>query len=467
MDAIEVKGLCVKRGNRQIISDLSFCVERGSFTVLSGPSGCGKSTILMAIQGLIGEEEDSSATGEIRVNGNLVTLQKRDDSMISYSGFLMQNVDAQVVNLISEDELVFGMENRGFSPEEMEKRSREYEKLFDIQPQKEVLHLSGGQKQRLLIASCLCTGHDVLLLDEPFANLDRAGVEKLRSVLRGCCAQGTTVLCVEHRLEEVCQIADRVLWLEDGDLSDYREDEMRIFCQNRAEILNVSLDWNCNPGSGLLSVRRLNARRGKNPVLQDLDMELQENETRLLLGPNGCGKTTLLRFLCGLSKFKEFSAEALSYEGKDYRSRFLYGHLRKQVGFVFQNPVHQLFMKTVDEELLLRGADGKSLGQLLDIFGIAHLKDRHPYSLSMGEKRRVSVAAAAASGAKLFLLDEPTIGQDYGNLLHIAQSLHELQKRTGNTLLLSTHDTLAAKLFGGKDIRVEQTGTSAESNSGA
>jgi energy-coupling factor transporter ATP-binding protein EcfA2 len=454
MVSIDVKGLCVSRGGTQILKDLSFSVARGSFTVLSGPSGCGKSTVLLAVQGLIGEHEDAQATGEITVNGNLVTLQKRVDSLISHSGYLMQNVDAQIVNLRSEDELVFGMENRGFAREEMQQRSREYVERFALEPTKEVLHLSGGQKQRLLIASCLVTGHDVLLLDEPFANLDHVGVANLVAALQACCKQGTTVLCVEHRLEEVCKFADALLWLEDGQLTEFRGDQIVEYAQQKASILNRDLGWNTKPGELLLRVAGLSARRGKTPVLAGIDLELPENSSTLLLGRNGCGKTTLMRVLCGLSPRRQFHAETLSLQGKDHSNAIAYRRLRRKVGFVFQNPVHQLFMKTVREELVLRSAKAREVETVMEVFGIGHLESRHPYSLSMGEKRRVSVAAAAISESRLLLLDEPTIGQDYENLLQMAKSLRELQGQTGNTLLVSTHDQLAARLFGGQAIQL-------------
>jgi energy-coupling factor transport system ATP-binding protein len=159
-----------------------------------------------------------------------------------------------------------------------------------------------------------------------------------------------------------------------------------------------------------------------------------------------------MHVLCGLSKKSEFQAHKLVYSGCEYKGIFAYPKLRQKISFVFQNPVHQLFMKTVEEEILLRCPNPKEADEILNIFGIDHLRYRHPYSLSMGEKRRASVAAVAASKAELILLDEPTIGQDYNSLRDMAASLRILQEQTGNTLLISTHDELAVRLFGGKNI---------------
>lgn len=454
MPAIEVKNLCISRGDRKLFQGLSFHVDKGSFTVLSGPSGGGKSSILLAIQGLLGEEEDSHASGEIRVNGNLVTLQKRADSMSSYSGCLLQNVDAQIVNQICGDELAFGMENRALPPSEMKNRIEKYSELFKLDADKQITKLSGGQKQRLLIAACICTGHDVLLLDEPFANLDASSAKTLLSIIKECCDNGVTIFCIEHRLEEVRCVADCLLWLENGELTRYDNDQIDAFAVEKAKALNVPLVWNETLGAELLSLKELSLARGKHHVLSNFSIRFDTGTTKLLLGENGCGKTSLMRLLCGLARKREFSADEFIYKNVSRLKYLPYRALRRSVGFVFQNPVHQLFMKTVEEEILLRCPDIAKSDQVMEVFAIAHLKNRHPYSLSMGEKRRVCVAAVAASGVPLILLDEPTIGQDYLSLRKMALSLNSLQKETHTSYLISTHDKQAAELFGGNILQL-------------
>jgi len=458
MDAIQVNGLTVTRGDKTIFRDLSFSVEEGTLAVLSGPSGCGKSTVLLAVQGLL-EEEGTEVSGEILVGGKPVKLQDHQDGDPALSGFLMQNVDAQIINLIAGDELVFTMENLGMSRAVMKERSEHYAEMLDIDRDKPVLSMSGGQKQRLLIGSCLCSGHRVLLLDEPFANLDKDGVAKLSQILRNLCDEGVTVLCVEHRLEVVSQFADTLFWMGNGQLTGYFDKaSIRRFAAKKEETLDILLPWNMENGTPVVELQQLTARRGKYEVFTGLDLTLEQGATKILVGPNGCGKTTLLRVLCGLSPYSEFRSRSFRFLEKNCTSPVRYRGLRKRTGFVFQNPVHQLFMKTVEEEITLRNPDSTEVEEILQIFHIEHLKNRHPYSLSTGEKRLVSVAAAAASCPPLLLLDEPTIGQDYRSLRNMALSLHELQKRRGGALLLSSHDEQAIRLFGGVSINISSKG---------
>ena len=239
MDAIKLSQLHLEREGHVLLENANLSVPYGSITVLSGRSGCGKSTLLLALQGLL-EEKEAKRTGEILVDGQPVEPLRDDAPVLSRSGFLMQNVDAQIVNLISEDELVFGMENRGLSREEIEARVPEAVKRYGLFPKREVRKLSGGQKQRLLIASCLITGHRILLLDEPFANLDAEGTELLKEVLRQHCAEGGAVLIVEHRLELAAPLADALLWMEGGALCEVQgADAIRRFAEKKP----VSWTW--------------------------------------------------------------------------------------------------------------------------------------------------------------------------------------------------------------------------------
>ena len=451
MDAISVSHLHIEREGRVLLEDASFSVPEGSIVVLSGRSGCGKSTLLLAMQGLLAEKA-VKRTGDILVNGQTVQPLRDDQPVLSQSGFLMQNVDAQIVNLISEDELVFGMENRGMTREEITRRVPEYTERYGLFPERAVKMLSGGQKQRLLLASCLITGHRILFLDEPFANLDAEGTELLKETLLRHRAEGGTVVCVEHRLELAAPIADKLLWMENGSLREYSGASLQEFAARKARTLEVDLSWNQEQGETLLDLDDLFASRGKTEVLRGLSLELKRNSTTLLLGRNGSGKTTLLRLLCGLSGRREFKTGGFCYDGDEITRYGVYRGLRKRVGLVFQNPAHQLFMRSVLEECKVRCGSEAAAEEIIELFEIGHLRERHPFTLSQGEKRMVSVAAVAASGAKLMLLDEPTIGQDYESLLHMASALRKLQELRGTAFLISTHDRQAAALFGGNSI---------------
>lgn len=453
MDAINVKDLSVERSGSKIIDRISFAVPEGSFTLLSGPSGCGKTTVLWAIQGLLAHERGAIVKGKIQVDGLIV--KSMDENVVAASGFLMQNVDAQIINQIIEDEVVFNLENRGEDPGIMREALNRWRPFIEVPLVARVADLSGGQKQRVLLASCLCANHRVILLDEPFANLDAEGVESLLWALKALCEQGASVLCVEHRLEVASRIADQLLWMEDGALTEIHGNKaIREYAHEKVSLVDCTLLWNNDCGAALLNVSALDARHGDCSVISQLDILLAQNSTTLLLGRNGCGKTTLMQALCGLARIRDVSFNEYRYDGLRIKTSRSYRRLRNMMGYVFQNPSFQLFMRTVQEELSVRNKNEKTIHEIMHAFDIERLANRHPYSLSQGEKRLVSVATTVATGAKLVLLDEPTIGQDYASLQRMVSTLHAIQQRYGIAYLIATHDTLAVNAFGGKAINL-------------
>ena len=318
--------------------------------------------------------------------------------------------------------------------------------------------LSGGQKQRLITASALATEQRILLLDEPLANLDRKGAAFLMSSLRTLTESGYAVLIVEHRLEQVLPFAHEVWRLRDGSLERQTGREaLRAAPPEAAEPIPAE----ARREEPVMTLRGVGWRAGGRSILEGVDLTLFRGERLLLLGDNGCGKTSLLRLMARLARptageIRQFVDPAL---GQRRGSRAWF----RRVGVVYQNPNCQLFMPTVAQEVAFAAKSEGFAREIMELFGIMHLSERHPHSLSEGQKRRVSIAAVAASQPELLLLDEPTVGQDGEGLRMLLQALNHLHTRTGSTIVTVTHDrrcagALCDRAAWLKEGRIEKTG---------
>ena len=318
--------------------------------------------------------------------------------------------------------------------------------------------LSGGQKQRLITASALATEQRILLLDEPLANLDRRGAAFLMASLRTLAESGYAVLIVEHRLEQVLPFAHEVWQLRNGSLERQTDREsLRAAPPEAAEPIPTE----ARREEPVMTLRGVGWRAGGRSILEGVDLTLFRGERLLLLGDNGCGKTSLLRLMARLARptageIRQLIDPAL---GQRRGSRAWF----RRVGVVYQNPSCQLFMPTVAREVAFAAKSEDFAREIMELFGIAHLAERHPHSLSEGQKRRVSIAAVAASQPELLLLDEPTVGQDGEGLRTLLQALNLLHTRTGRTIVTVTHDrrcagVLCDRVAWLRDGRIEKTG---------
>ena len=443
--------------DRPAVRDVSFRVRPGELVLVSGPSGCGKSTLMRLANGLCPGCFRGEMKGRVLVNGR--STGETPVREISRSvGTLFQDPEQQFFALGVEDELAFVHEWRGLPAEATREKVRRAAESFGLCG---VLHqavheLSEGQKQKVGLASILSQEPKALALDEPSANLDPEATAELARKLRTLKESGMAVLVVDHRLYWLEGVADRVLIMKNGEIYAMGnfallEDEgLRRGCglrECRVEDMRAQLPEESAPAdAGLRAEGLFFAYRGSRPLFDGASFSLGPGVTAVI-GDNGAGKTTLARLLTGLNKAQ---SGRFFLHGRELSS----GELLRRASIVLQNADHQLHMRTVAEEIAVslrlaerqRRASGGgnaapevSASELLELFGLSALAERHPQSLSGGEKQRLVIACALAKSPEVLILDEPTSGLDGGNMQRIARALDALAEK-GVCVLVITHD---------------------------
>jgi len=437
---IRVQGLSFSYPTRRrsALRDVSFELPGGQITLVSGPTGSGKSTLGLALCGAIPGVIPGRLQGSVEIDGTHMGAGpvRRTTHLV---GFLMQNVEHQVFTDMTEDEVAFGMENLGYPRAEMEDAVTEALDLIDGQHLRgrRLETLSAGERQRVMLAAQLCLGQRVVILDEPLAYLDRSGVARLLSLLENLSREGKTFVVLEHRRDLMLPFAARELRLEDGALSN-REPQCPAFPR---------IENGGDEGPVRLAVENLSFRWDKNPLLRDVSFELRAGQSVVVLGSNGSGKTTLLKLILGLQKPDSGHVLNCSFDTRETTPQ----QLASKAALVLQNPDHQLFLPTVKEEILWGTAASQHALHEMKALRLEDLSARHPHSLSMGQKRRVTLASALARRPELLLLDEPTVGQDDDSLALVLRRLGQFVE-DGGALLVATHDRRAAEALGGQGM---------------
>jgi energy-coupling factor transporter ATP-binding protein EcfA2 len=467
------------------LNGLDLTLDAGESVLIAGASGGGKSTFCRACIGLVPHFHHGEWIGKVFVDG-LDTTQHPVYELFRHAGLVFQNTDAQLFNQTVESELAYGLESLGLAHGEIEQRLAwaskvaELGNLLDRSPH----FLSGGEKQRVALGSILALRPRLLLLDEPFTHLDPHGAEELRRILRRMKSEGMALVLVEHRLHEILQDVDRIAVLHQGKIaaegspdqvlagkiSDYGlnlpplvklfremglqgrplsvEDAIKElkkqnlatpFFAHRLEVKKASRSFP-RTSPPIVEVEDVCFGYHGLPVLQNIHFKLYRGESVALVGRNGAGKTTLVKHLNGLLKSNSGQLKILGQETLQRKV----SELSRHVGFVWQNPNDQLFRPTVREEVLtgpkaLGSHDPSWSDELFNRFGLVSLLDRSPFTLSEGQKKRVSFAAALAVKPELVVLDEPTAGQDELFRGELAKFMVELQ-REERTVVLVTHD---------------------------
>lgn len=431
---------------RPAVWDISFSVAPGEVVLCTGASGCGKSTLMRLANGLCPHYFRGRLEGCVRVGG-ASTADRSVSELALQAGTLFQDPEQQFFALNVEDELAFAHEWRGLPAEAVAARIEEAARAFGLGPllASSIHALSEGQKQKVGLASILSQGPCALILDEPSANLDPEATADLAARLGDLKAAGMAILVVDHRLYWLEGVADRVLVMEEGRIveqgafSILRDDALRARYGLRAvgvdDPRHSLPEARAGAGEGL-AVRGLRFGYPGGPLLfEDAEASVPPGVTALI-GGNGVGKTTLARLLVGLNKAQ---AGSFFVGGGEIRPPALLD----RVGIVLQNADHQLHMKTVRQELevslSLAPRSSENISGLLSLFALEGLAERHPQSLSGGEKQRLVIASAFAKGPDALILDEPTSGLDGRNMRRIAEALRLLAEK-GACILVITHD---------------------------
>ncbi len=403
------------------LCDVSLQLDEG-FTVVAGPSGGGKSTLLRVFNGLVPHFHGGRIAGSASVGGRDVFATPTRTLACSV-GFVFQDPELQSVYGTVDREVAFGLENAATPQREIATRvdAALHEVGIAHLAGREVRTLSGGERQRLALASALAMRPQLVVLDEPTSQLDPDGASLLLAAAHRVARDGRAVVVSEHRLKLLAPSAARMLQVEDGEVTDIDPGEWRpspVAAPKRASM----------PGPERWELRHAAAGFEGREVIAQVDLAGRAGEVVALAGPNGGGKTTLLRLIAGLAA--PLSGEVTRPAGR--------------IAYLPQNPVALLHRSSVRDEVQFTiDRAGEQLNEtptrILAMLGIADLAGRYPRDLSTGERQRAALAAVLPGAPEIVLLDEPTRGMDHASRVALVDVVAALRD-AGAAIVIATHD---------------------------
>ena len=433
---------------QESLKSINLSIEAGDVVLVCGPSGCGKSTLIRCINGLIPHFYQGHMEGSVSVNE--IDVAKTTLRKISrHVGTVFQNPRSQFFNVDTTSELAFGCENFGLDPDEIEKRINKVVNDHDLGTlmERSIFRLSGGEKQKIACASIAVEPVEVVVLDEPSANLDYKGICELQKMIETWKAENKTIVIAEHRISYLFPYITRAILMNGGEIAkEYSSDEIRGLSEDELHNLGIRAESLTDPVT--VSVSSVDRDKAEKLILPDMKysykgekdvfdisrMEIPAGEVVGIVGANGAGKSTFLRCLCGMEKRCKATLKVGSETWKNKKRR-------QSIYMVMQDVNHQLFTDSVLEEVVIsqETEDKEEALKILEALDLAEYADKHPLALSGGQKQRVAVASALASKRNIILFDEPTSGLDYFHMLQVSKILKELKEK-GKTVIIVTHD---------------------------
>ncbi|WP_404451154.1 energy-coupling factor ABC transporter ATP-binding protein [Virgibacillus necropolis] len=492
------------------LSEVSFELNEGETILLLGPSGCGKSTLTYCLNGLYPRELDGTMNGDVFIKGKQSTNYKPGE-LSRHVGVVFQDPETQFCMLTVEDEIAFGLENLNVPRQLMDEKINDALSLVTMTAFKKsaIASLSGGQKQKLALACILAMEPGLLILDEPTANLDPIATKDLIKTIKHLKQQKEfSLIVIEHQLDGWIELIDRSLLLNrsgevfyDGSLRNGVEKNLKklneqgiwlpkvtqyVLHQRKRwgnfipltinEFTDQADKWslvksepqpliNKNNLDAILEATNISWVKKHREILRNVSLNLYDGEFVAIIGANGSGKTSLSRILAGIQKP---TSGTIHVKGKPLQ-RWKETFLRDEIGYVFQNPEHQFIMNSVFDEvafsLRLKGMNNNDIHEkvsfILKTCGLSKLENEHPYTLSQGQKRRLSVATMIVDNQRLLILDEPTFGQDAHSTNELMNLLIERHKQ-GTSIVMVTHDMEIVHHYANRVIVIEQGAIAAD-----
>ena len=414
------------------LHDIDLVINPGERVLLHGPSGSGKSTLAGLLAGVMRDPDDGTGRGVITVSGGTAR------------GLVLQQPENQTVMARVHDDVAFGLENSLVAPSDMQSRIEQAlaDVGLELDPDHPTRELSGGQRQRLALAGALAMEPGLLILDEPTSSLDPDGVTAvLAAIEQVLSARNITLVVIDHDPSRWRGLVDRVITMEDGHLIS----DAPVTGQ-APSVAQLEASEPAVMGDEVLVAHNLVVSRdGTSGLAGPFSVSLRAGEILALRGPNGSGKTTLAMTLAGLLPPLQGSVSVVGSNPHQLGSR----ELSSLVGVVPQNPAHSLLRSSVRAELGVAGAE-----KVARQWGLSHVLDHHPLSLSGGQQRRLALALAMQAGQKLLVLDEPSQSLDSAGMNELVGYLREATE-AGMAVVMATHDDALVEAVGAAVITLD------------
>ncbi len=492
------------QGNeRPALQNIQAQVEDGTFVVVMGHGGAGKSTLCCSLNALVPKFFRGTYQGRVLIKGQEVA-RHRVPEMSRLVGLVLQDFEAQLFSTNVELEMAFGPENHCLPRQEIERRVQRYLRFVRLETlrNREPASLSGGQKQRLAIGSVLALEPRVLVMDEATTDLDPLGREEVLSVAKDIREEGRVLIIADHE-PETAVTADQVCLMRDGQIVSQGPPSKILLDVERMQSCGMktlpmvklfhSMGWSGNPLTVDTAIELIQKRHFAEPreskaktvssgqskgppilkaeevryayptysaeALRGIDLSIQEGDFIAILGQNGSGKTTLAKHFNGLLKPTAGRMLVRNKPTKDYSHR----EIARRVGYVFQNPDHQIFARTVAEEvgfgLKMQNEAPKTIerrvAEALEGAGLQGYEQKVPFTLTKGERQRVAVASVLAAQPQVIILDEPTTGLDDRHQQDMMEMLKRLNQQ-GHTIIIITHSMEVAAEYANRTIVMKE-----------
>jgi energy-coupling factor transport system ATP-binding protein len=495
--AVSVRGVTFTYhdADRPALRAISFTQNAGEMIGVMGASGAGKSTLAKCLNRIIPEFEDGDFHGAIRIAGESIEHLRVCD-LAPKVGMVFQDFESQLFSTNVAHEVAFAMEQVGMDRAEMVRRIKPALEAVGLRgfEHRDPMSLSGGEKQRLAIASVLALRPSVIVLDEPTTDLDPEGRAEVFELIKKLRAQGLSLIVIEHESEEL-RAADRIVVLREGEIATegppsevFARTELLTACGVRPPGLGHALELlgidaqpksveqayevivraypsivattydsiarsrapeqpqaadNAIVGPAFVGIENVSYSYGGGPrVLDSIDLKVGAGEFLAIVGQNGSGKTTLAKHIVGLL---QPATGRITIDGKD-RSQMRPAETAREVAYVFQNPDHQIFAATVEDEVAFGPRNfglpadeiKRRCDEALEAVGLQNERQSDPFLLSKGERQRLAVASVLVLRPRMLILDEPTTGLDYREQLRMMALVRDLN-RAGIAIVIITH----------------------------
>ncbi|MBP7653511.1 ABC transporter ATP-binding protein [Candidatus Dependentiae bacterium] len=432
---LKINNLSISYHSKNIIKKLNLKIEDGSIIIICGSSGAGKTTLLHALSGIIPGIIKAEVNGSIESDGDS-TIVFQNPHYYSFANIVLE-------------ELSFYQENLNIPPDSIIENVFETAKFFSLENKllKKITDLSAGEKERVSISSAVMTKSKIFFFDEPLSLLDETGKKIFLELVLKLKSEKKICFISEHLVEPLLKISDNLLFLNNSAEYSYynlplsENDENDLFEKGiRTKKLYNGHRAGYKSEEIILKTENLSfGYNSQNKILNNLNFEIHKGNITAISGLNGTGKTTLLKLIAGLLKYDT---------GKILCS--------EKIAYIDQDPDRMLFENSVYNEINpSKKYNENKIDMILNELNISHLKHNNPLLLSLGEKHRVSIAAALITNPSLILIDEPAAGLDYKNLSAFFEILHSLTISRNITVMISSNDKELIKSYSSKIFHIE------------